>query len=51
MKQHRPPTRAPHGQPEYIAVIAVRVTKDMHKSIMRKGGSGWVRNVIEKSLK
>lgn len=47
MKQHRPATRAPHGSPKYTERIAASVTSSQKRKFHRRGGSGWLRKLID----
>lgn len=46
--QHRPTTRAPHGDPIYTEPIAFKGTKAHKRAFQRNGGSGWLRNLIDR---
>lgn len=48
-RQNRPPTRAPHGSPIYVERIAICCTPAQKKKFMRLGGSGWLREIINKA--
>jgi len=39
--------RAPRGKPEKTERIAVRLPPKLKRKVMRRGGSGWVRELIE----
>jgi hypothetical protein len=46
--QHRPQTRAPHGNPEFTETLAFKATKDHRRLFQRKGGSAWLRSLIDR---
>jgi|GEM_PF-5561783 len=48
--QHRPATRAPHGAPEFIERIALYCTKRHKRAFRARGGSEWVRRLIDADL-
>ena len=48
-RQHRPKTRAPHGCPEYTKRIAAYVTAAQKRKFQRKGGSEWLRKLIQEA--
>lgn len=47
--QHRPKTRAPHGNPRYRKRIASYVTLAQFRKFHQRGGSGWLRELIEEA--
>lgn len=49
--QHRPPTRAPHGSPEFTEKLAAWVTPKQKRAFLRKGGSAWLRRLIDEALR
>lgn len=48
--QHRPETRAPHGEPVHKARISFRCTPELKKLFDAKGGSEKARLILEKYL-
>lgn len=46
--QHRPQTRAPHGNPEFTETLAFKATKGHRRLFQRKGGSAWLRSLIDR---
>jgi hypothetical protein len=48
-KQHRPPTRAPHGSPEYTERIALYCTPKQKRKFRKNGGSAWVRELLDRA--
>jgi hypothetical protein len=48
--QNRPGTRAPHGSPHYPERVGAWVTEEQHKHVMKNGGSGFLRAIIQKSI-
>ena len=50
-KQHRPPTRAPHGSPEFTEKLATWVTKEQKRAFRRNGGSAWLRTLIDEAVR
>lgn len=48
--QHRPPTRAPHGAPQYTERVAAFVTAKQKRAFERRGGSTWLRDLIDREL-
>jgi len=45
--QHRPATRAPHGNPEFTERIAIYCTAKQKKKFVQRGGSMWLRRVLD----
>jgi hypothetical protein len=45
VQNHGP--RAPHGEPEYTKRVALRVTPAQQRKVQRKGGSIWMRKLID----
>ena len=41
--------RAPHGKPEHTERIGVRVPRSLAIKFRRKGGSAWLRQLMEKA--
>ena len=48
--QHRPKTRAPNGAPDYPERIAIYGTPKQKRAFRKLGGSGWLREVIDRAL-
>jgi hypothetical protein len=46
-KQHRPTTRAPHGEQRFPTRIAACVTPEQKRKFHRRGGSAWLRGLIQ----
>ncbi len=48
-RQHRPANRAPHGAPEFTERIAIYCTPAQKRKFVKRGGSGWLRELIGKA--
>ena len=44
-----PRTRAPNGYPEFTERFCVRFTPKQQKKIKARGGSAWVRDLVNKA--
>ena len=50
MKQHQHHgPRSPHGKPEKTERIGIRLPPKLKRKAMRRGGSIWVRELIERA--
>lgn len=49
-RQHRPSKRAPHGAPQFTERIAIYATRKQKRAFRQLGGSGWLRDVIDRAL-
>jgi hypothetical protein len=50
-KQKRMGKRAPHGSPDYPARIGAWVTEEQYQFFHEKGGSIWLRDILNKEMK
>lgn len=50
-KQSRTGNRGPHGNPDYPARIGAWVTEAHYQLFHARGGSQWLRELLEKELK
>lgn len=50
-RQNRPTRRAPHGAPEFTERIAAYVTSRQKRAFVRKGGSAWLRDLIDRAIR
>lgn len=46
--QHHGP-RSPRGNPNHTERIAIRVPPKLKRKVARRGGSAWVRELIERA--
>jgi hypothetical protein len=46
--QHHGP-RAPRGKPKHTVRISARVPVALYRKFMREGGSGWLRQLMERA--
>lgn len=50
-QQNRPKTRAVHGSPDFTARIGAWVTEEQYQYFHDKGGSIWLRELLDKEMK